>query len=72
MVAVASVSKKEEAKERKKGRDGISEERAMDREGGLATGMLCRLVRRTSLGFYSKSIRFEGYGGGIARYAYKL
>ncbi|XP_039128320.1 myb-related protein MYBAS2-like [Dioscorea cayenensis subsp. rotundata] len=39
----------------------------MDREGGLATGMLCRLVRRTSLGFYSKSIRFEGYGGGIAR-----
>ncbi|KAJ0979489.1 hypothetical protein J5N97_014963 [Dioscorea zingiberensis] len=36
----------------------------MDRERGPATGMLCRLVRRTAVGLYSTSIRFEGYGGG--------
>jgi hypothetical protein len=34
----------------------------MDGAGGLATGMLCALVRGTSLGFHCQSLRFEGGG----------
>ncbi|KAJ6777845.1 TRANSCRIPTION FACTOR MYB48-LIKE ISOFORM X1 [Salix koriyanagi] len=34
----------------------------MDRKGGLTAGQLCALVWRSTMGFYCKSIRFEGGG----------
>lgn len=37
-------------------------ERSMDRTGGLQVELLCGLVRRSTMGFYSKGIRFEGGG----------
>ncbi|KAK4779756.1 hypothetical protein SAY87_015862 [Trapa incisa] len=36
--------------------------RSMDRTGRLSAGLLRGLVRRSSMGLYSKGFRFEGGG----------